>query len=114
MGARLSCQVRDINELLGAWKELTHSDRRMLTEHLVADGIYESAIMFRYLPFFLQAAKGNRYVKLRRALIVLSGLLVEIEADGIKDVVTDQPITVDIQDLCFFTRDVRSPRVFEA
>merc|ERR1711879_189936 len=77
--ARLVCLIRaepaDIQLLHSAWVSLKTTDRAVLMEHLLADGVHDTAILLIYLPSYLANAKKNRVVGLLRALEVLCEII---------------------------------------
>merc|ERR1712232_756240 len=85
-----------------------------LTRHFLADGVNEMAYIFSFLPLYFVNAKQNPNVGLHRALGILAVLADTLFRDGFADQSREPAITVDLQDLLAFTKEVRSTRIFLA
>jgi len=114
--ARFASLVRatpaDREMIQSIWCSLGHYERIALTNHFLADGICEFAVLFTFLPLYLEKSKQNNCVTMRRALIVLIELLETLKAEDYGQQTGENIIYVDLSDLAAFARDVKSPRVF--
>jgi len=116
--ARILCinRVLDMRELVPvqhAWGMLSASDKSILTEHFLADGISEKAFVLMFLPLYFGNARNNAAVGVHRALIVLVELLELLRIQGCAETTRGMTITVDISDLAKFASEVRSSIAFE-
>jgi len=116
--ARLACLIRaaptDKGMLQRAWSSLAQIERSVLSDHFLSDGVHETAFLFTFLPLYFANAKGNRSIGLYRALVVLVDLLELLHTDGYAEQMLKSTITVDLQDVASFTKEVKSPRIFLA
>jgi len=114
--ARLACLCRvqrssDLDHLASCWKSLDNPDRLVLIENFLADGIYESGVLFLYLPFCMAHAKANEAVGLTAMLLQLVELITLArgrmgQSGGL--------MTINLQDLYQFTAQVKSASVFDS
>merc|ERR1712154_208271 len=80
----------------------------------MGDGIQAVAFVFTFLPMYLANAKANTAVGLQAGLQVLIDLLELLHAEGCAEQDFSSCITVDLQELAGFAKDVTNPRVFLA
>lgn len=87
--ARLACLTRttttNLKLLLRTWESLSHTEREVLTGHLLADGICNICVLFAFLPQYFANAIANPSVGLRRSLILLMELFEMVHARGRTD-----------------------------
>lgn len=114
--ARLACLCR-INEsnrtaLETDWNKLSPFAREALTENFIADGIDEVAFTFTFLPMFLVNAQANTHIGMTRALELLVELLEALRHEGAAKHAGSKDVSVSIQDLGMFLKEVESPKIF--
>jgi len=114
--ARLACLIRaspeSVEDLSTAWRSLSRYERQALTKHFLAGGDHEAAYFFTFLPLYLTNAQNNAAVGLSRALLVLIDILELLEVGAYKDTINMHTITVNLQDLGPFTKEVVNTRAF--
>jgi len=115
---RLAALIRatpaDLETLQGSWMSISRSEREILTDHFLADGIQDIAFQFVFLPLYFANARTNASVGLRRSLLVLVELVELLNSEGWAQQSGEMTIRVDLSDLAAFARQVKSPRIFEA
>jgi len=115
--ARLACLCRserlNMRGLPEAWQGLNASEREILINHFIADGIGESNFVLKFLPAFFANAHDNPHVGLHAALVMLCDV---IELLNLRCEATKKPTSriVNLQDLAQFTEKVQSHKVFQA
>ncbi|CAE6961526.1 Hcn4 [Symbiodinium natans] len=112
------CRVRDrrdFEELSRDWAELGAPDQEVLTQHFLASGIQNSAIVFEFLPLCLERAKRNPHVSVPCLLEILVVLVKSVftmraseQAGEIGEI-----ITVDLSNLAAFILMVQNRFVFQ-
>jgi hypothetical protein len=116
--ARLACLARATEQdqamLAQAWYSMVPSDRDILTNHFLADGVNEMAFMFLYLPLYLERCKKNEVVGLTRSFLVLVDILCILKSDGCTQECSFRTMTVDLEDLAAFALKVKSSKTFLA
>jgi hypothetical protein len=114
--ARLACLTRatepDQGKLAQAWYTMAPSDRDVLTNHFLADGVNEMAFMFLYLPLYLERCKKNDVVGLTRSFLVLVDIISILKSDGCTQECSARTMTVDLENVADFAVKVKSAKTF--
>ena len=113
--AKLTCLSRaktdeDCAQVRQAWGELNESDRSVLAEHLIADGIETQAIHMVFLPTLLENVRMNKVLGLRKGLVVLVDLIETLRGALPAALKT---VTVDLTDLSTLAKDACDSNSFE-
>lgn len=109
--SRLVClnrawSMEEIEKLSEAWETLEPDDQKTLTQHMLADGIHEQALMLVFVPLYFVHARENPAVGLSLALTVMAELIVKLRAPGTLPE-EEKTVRVDLRDLAAFAKDVR-------
>ncbi|CAK9084005.1 Potassium voltage-gated channel protein eag (Ether-a-go-go protein) [Durusdinium trenchii] len=102
-------------ELKTAWNRLGDQEKRALTNHFLADGIEETAVVFEFLPDCVANAVKNPVVTLTGLLEILEELLHTLQPALAMnpDLQDAKVIQVDLSDMSEFISVVNNHFVFE-
>eukprot|EP00928_Gymnodinium_smaydae_P029384 TRINITY_DN22149_c0_g1_i1.p1 TRINITY_DN22149_c0_g1~~TRINITY_DN22149_c0_g1_i1.p1 ORF type:complete len:1143 (-),score=169.46 TRINITY_DN22149_c0_g1_i1:80-3508(-) len=101
-------------ELLFAWKTLSVTDRMVLVDHFLADGISEAAFVFAFLPLLFANVRANPALSMKVLFYLLIDLVESLVAEGFKSQFHKKSLLVDVRDLAEIAEIVKSPRVFSS
>eukprot|EP00930_Biecheleria_cincta_P076346 TRINITY_DN6355_c0_g1_i1.p1 TRINITY_DN6355_c0_g1~~TRINITY_DN6355_c0_g1_i1.p1 ORF type:complete len:1200 (-),score=178.89 TRINITY_DN6355_c0_g1_i1:72-3671(-) len=116
---RMACLARvrdetDFQRLRFSWELLAQSDRQVLADNFLADGITQRATVLEFLPDCMSNAQRNRHVGLTVLLDVLVDLLASLE--GLTDELPLMPDTnmrvVDLSEMAAFIQAVQNKHIF--
>lgn len=115
--ARLACLCRtqskeDFRRLQKAWQNLSKVQQAELARLLLADGIFNQAIVCEFLPLCLERAKANPFVTVSTFLEVLLDLMQAVRAATKKN--DWMVVQVDLNDLAAFALMVKNSYVFQS
>ena len=113
---RLACLVRatasDSEDLVETWNSFSQSDRSILTDHLLGDGIQSTAFIFVFLPDFFGNVKTNRVLGLGRGISVLIDILFFLQESAVEEQSAQKAIRVGMYDVSQFAARTKCPRIF--
>lgn len=116
---RLAClsRVRDapgLTALWHSWQACSSSERKLLVEHFLMDGIQERAFVLQFLPDCISCARANALLGLTVLLQVLVDLLSNLfpAVENMPVLRRRQIVTVDLSDLSAFAAAVRNRFIF--
>jgi len=114
------CRVTDKEgyiELKNALNFLNWTDREIMVDHFLADGIEVTAFLFEFLPQCLANAKANPYIQLSVMLETLVDLIVHLRSAVLKEAKVKtlfKQYTVNLLDMAEFVGAVQNRFVFQA
>eukprot|EP00928_Gymnodinium_smaydae_P081529 TRINITY_DN65034_c0_g1_i1.p1 TRINITY_DN65034_c0_g1~~TRINITY_DN65034_c0_g1_i1.p1 ORF type:complete len:1158 (+),score=208.02 TRINITY_DN65034_c0_g1_i1:109-3582(+) len=114
LAALIRAKASDVRWLISDWNSFTKTDRMILVNHFLADGINETAFIFAFLPLFFANCRNNPNLNLRLALQLLILLLENLHSEGYIAQIGCNSLTIDMRELAKFAHDVVSPRLFLA
>lgn len=116
---RLACLSRvsdapGLTTLWHSWQLCTSSERKLLVEHFLMDGIQERAFVLQFLPDCISSARANALLGLTVLLQVLVDLLSNLfpAVENMPVLRRRQIVTVDLSDLSAFAAAVRNRFIF--
>jgi len=114
--ARLVCLSRaqsaeDLTHVTRSWRELEVADRKTLTEHFVADGIRQRALLFSFLPLCIVNSMANQVAGLKNTLVLVAELIQKLDARGCWGAHAAS-LTVDLFDLASYIERVKNSSNF--
>lgn len=116
---RLACLARvrddtDLHRLHFSWELLAQSDRQVLVENLLADGIDKKGIVFEFLPDCIANAQRNPLIGLPTLFDVIVDLIGSLEYTG--DTLPVLPGTsmrvIDLSEMSVFIQAVQNKHIF--
>ncbi|CAJ1426257.1 unnamed protein product, partial [Effrenium voratum] len=109
---RINARGKDLQLLYSCWSKVPPSDKAVLTDFFLADGIRHHASLLSYLPACFENARQNPAVGLPAMLELLVDL---IEVTWVQmSQASELQVVVNLYDLATFTSVVRSRAVFSA
>eukprot|EP00930_Biecheleria_cincta_P034636 TRINITY_DN23909_c0_g1_i1.p1 TRINITY_DN23909_c0_g1~~TRINITY_DN23909_c0_g1_i1.p1 ORF type:complete len:1227 (+),score=139.08 TRINITY_DN23909_c0_g1_i1:46-3726(+) len=116
---RLACLARvrdeaDLQRLRFSWEVLALSDRQVLEQNFLADGIDENAIVFEFLPDCIANAQRNHHIGLPVLFDVLVDLIMSLESTGGKLPVFPGTSlrVIDLSEMSVFIQAVQNKHIF--
>jgi hypothetical protein len=95
-----------------AWASLSFSDREILTDHLLWDGIMEKSMLLSFLPLYFTSARENSNAGLITALSLVADLILKLRVHPLVLQTYAQTrksvVTVDVSDLAMFISSAQS------
>lgn len=114
--ARILCLNRatsaDLDALYHAWDSLSKSERDILVEFFLADGIHKPAEVYVFLPLYFQNAKANDTVGLRLAFEVLVNLVELRQNEQLGKILGSSALEINLSDLAGFSSKVKCLQTF--
>eukprot|EP00929_Paragymnodinium_shiwhaense_P012517 TRINITY_DN11978_c0_g6_i1.p1 TRINITY_DN11978_c0_g6~~TRINITY_DN11978_c0_g6_i1.p1 ORF type:complete len:1338 (+),score=322.47 TRINITY_DN11978_c0_g6_i1:161-4174(+) len=105
--------AKDVLNIRRSWAHLSTTQRTVLMEHLLSDGLEEVAFVFGFLPLFFANAKNNKLIGLTRGMCLLADLIEAFREDGLDEGLKTGSVIIDIQDIANFAKEVKNARVFD-